>query len=53
LGQRFLAQVPANLADPYSSAFNIVPWSPWAVLGGFIVVMLGATVLVQKRKDIL
>ncbi|MCI0832573.1 MAG: ATP-binding cassette domain-containing protein [Chloroflexi bacterium] len=52
LAPRFEAQFPPGFADPYRSAFEGVSWVPWAVMVGFTVVMLGATVLVQKRKDV-
>jgi ABC-type multidrug transport system ATPase subunit/ABC-type multidrug transport system permease subunit len=52
LAPRFEAQFPPDFADPYRSAFEGVSWVPWVVIIGFTVVMLGATVLVQKRKDI-
>ena len=53
LAPRFEAQFPPSFADPYRSAFESVSWAPWVVLIGFIVLMLGATLLVQKRKDVL
>lgn len=52
LEPRFSALRNAGLGD-YRAAFDIVPWTHWGVLIGFVVVMLGATVLVQKRKDVM
>jgi ABC-type multidrug transport system ATPase subunit/CRP-like cAMP-binding protein len=53
LAPRFEAQFPPGFADPYRSAFEGASWAPWAVIVGFTVVMLGATLLIQKRKDVL
>ena len=53
LGPRFSAQFPPSVADPYRSAFGVVPWVPWVEPIGFSLVMLSATVVVQKRKDLL
>ena len=53
LAPRFGAQFPPNFAEPYRSAFESVSWAPRVVPVGFVVQMLGATLLVQKRKDVL
>jgi hypothetical protein len=53
LGPLFAAQFPESFAGPYEDLFDVPGWLPWAVLGGFVVGMLGATILVQKRKDVL
>lgn len=50
LEPRFSALNAAGLGH-YRAAYDIVPWTHWGALVGFVVVMLGATVLVQKRKD--
>ena len=51
LAPRFGTQFPAEIASPYQSAFDNLPWTHWGALAGFVVVMLGATLLAQKRKD--
>ncbi len=50
LEPRFSALANAGLGQ-YRSAFDIVPWVHWGVLTGFVILMLAATVVVQKRKD--
>ena len=50
LEPRFSALANAGLGQ-YRSAFDIVPWVHWGVLTAFVIAMLGATVVVQKRKD--
>jgi ABC-type multidrug transport system permease subunit len=39
--------------EPWRPAFDIVPWTHWGALAGFVVAMLGATLVAQKRKDVL
>ena len=51
LAPRFETQFPAEIANPYRNAFDILPWTHWGVLVGFVVAMLAATLLAQKRKD--
>jgi len=53
LAPRFNEQFPPNIADPYSTQFDISTLAPWFVLEGLTLLMIGATVLVQKRKDVL
>jgi len=53
LGERFVAQFPPTFAEPYREQFDIVFWLPWGVLTAFTVSMLGAAIIVQKRKDVL
>jgi ABC-type multidrug transport system ATPase subunit/ABC-type multidrug transport system permease subunit len=50
---RFQAQLLPGIGSPYQSAFDIFPWTHWGALIGFVVAMLGATFLAQKRKDAL
>jgi len=51
LGPRFQAQFPPGIASPYETAFDILPWTHWGALAAFVVAMLGATLIAQKRKD--
>jgi ABC-type multidrug transport system ATPase subunit len=53
LSERFVAQFPASFGGPYANQFDDPAWPPWVVLGALFVAMLAATVLVQKRKDVL
>ncbi len=53
LSERFAAQFPPSFAQPYSDQFDSNSWLPWAVLAAFFIGMLVATVIVQKRKDVL
>ena len=53
LSERFNAQFPTPFAQPYANQFDSNSWLPWAVLSAFIAGMLAATVIVQKRKDVL
>jgi len=53
LGERFIAQLPPAYAEPYRDQLDIVPWLPWVVLAAFVVSMLTAAIVVQKRKDVL
>jgi ABC-type multidrug transport system ATPase subunit len=52
LGDLFVAQFPAAFSQPYKDELSGAAWLPWLVLSGFFLAMLGATVAVQKRKDI-
>jgi ABC-type multidrug transport system ATPase subunit/CRP-like cAMP-binding protein/ABC-type multidrug transport system permease subunit len=38
---------------PYRNTFEVSPWGHWGALAGFVIGMLGATILIQRRKDIL
>jgi ABC-type multidrug transport system ATPase subunit/ABC-type multidrug transport system permease subunit len=53
LGERFVAQFPPTFAEPYRDQFDIASWLPWGVLATFVIAMLGAAVILQKRKDVL
>jgi ABC-type multidrug transport system ATPase subunit/ABC-type multidrug transport system permease subunit len=53
LAPRFQAQLPPGVVSPYQSAFDILPWTHWGALVGFVVAMLAATLIAQKRKDVL
>jgi len=53
LSERFAAQFPASFGGPYADQFDDPSWPPWVVLTAFFVVMLTATAIVQKRKDVL
>jgi len=53
LGDRFAAQFPPSLADPYRHEFDGASWAPWVVLAAFSIGMLAATMIAQKRKDVL
>lgn len=53
LSGRFAAQFPPSFADAYQDELDITVWVPWVVLGAFTLVFLTATLLVQKRKDVL
>ncbi|HSP55617.1 MAG TPA: ATP-binding cassette domain-containing protein [Dehalococcoidia bacterium] len=53
LGARFSAQFPPTFADAYREELDITAWVPWVVLCAFTVVFLTATLVVQKRKDVL
>jgi len=53
LAPRFQAQFPPAIASPYETAFDILPWTHWGALAAFVVVMLAATLVAQKRKDAL
>ena len=52
LEPRFSALASVGLGQ-YRSAFDIVPWTHWGVLTGFVVAILAATLFFQKRKDVL
>jgi ABC-type multidrug transport system ATPase subunit len=52
LSERFIAQFPPTFAEPYRNQFDIAYWLPWVVLAAFMVGMLGAAMVVQKRKDV-
>ncbi len=53
LGERFTAQFPPSFAAPYQEQFDGASFLPWLILAAFSVAMLAATILVQKRKDVL
>ncbi len=53
LSGRFSAQFPPSFADAYRDELDITAWAPWVVLCAFTLVFLTATLLVQKRKDVL
>jgi ABC-type multidrug transport system ATPase subunit/CRP-like cAMP-binding protein len=53
LSERFTAQFPSSFAQPYADQFDSNSWLPWAVLPAFFIGMLAATVIVQKKKDVL
>ena len=53
LSERFVAQFPSSFGGPYANQFDGATWPPWIVLAALFLVMLAATVLVQKRKDVL
>ena len=49
----FAPQFPDAFARPYENGFDVPGWLPWAVLSAFVVLMLAATIVVQKRKDVI
>ncbi len=51
LASRFEAVARQGFELPYRNVFDINPWGHWAALTGFVLAMLGATALIQKRKD--
>jgi ABC-type multidrug transport system permease subunit len=53
LSERFAAQFPASFGGPYANQFDDPSWPPWVVLAAFFVLMLAATAIVQKQKDVL
>ncbi len=53
LSERFAVQFPSSFAQPYADQFDSNSWLPWAVLPAFFIGMLAATVIVQKKKDVL
>jgi ABC-type multidrug transport system ATPase subunit/CRP-like cAMP-binding protein len=53
LSERFAAQFPASFGGPYADQFDGSSLLPWIVLPAFFIVMLAATAIVQKQKDIL
>jgi ABC-type multidrug transport system permease subunit len=53
LGARFSAQFPPSFAEAYRDELDITAWVPWVVLAAFTLVFLAATLVVQKRKDVL
>lgn len=53
LAQRFTVQFPPAFAGPYRDQLDNPAWVSWLVLAGFTVAFLGATVIVQRRKDVL
>jgi ABC-type multidrug transport system permease subunit len=48
----FAPQFPDAFARPYENGFDVLGWLPWAVLSAFVVLMLAATIVIQKRKDV-
>lgn len=48
---RFTAQFPAAYAQPYADELGGAALLPWVVLAAFSIVMLSATVLIQRLKD--
>ena len=52
LSERFVTQFPASFGGPYADQFDDPSWPPWVVLATFFIVMLAATAIVQKRKDV-
>ncbi len=53
LSGNFSAQFPPAFAEAYQKELDVTAWVPWVVLGAFTLVFLAATLVVQKRKDVL
>jgi ABC-type multidrug transport system ATPase subunit/CRP-like cAMP-binding protein/ABC-type multidrug transport system permease subunit len=53
LSARFDTQFPRVFSAPYVNQFDDAMWVRWVILAGFAVGMTIATMIVQKRKDVL
>lgn len=53
LGERFRSQYSTTVGESYAVMFDGAQWVSWAVLGAFTAGMMLATIIIQRKKDVL